>query len=122
LNSWLDSLFGLGMIPTDGFTPLTDIEETEDAYLVELDLPGVRRDDIDITVNERSIVVEGERKEKERVGILRRRTRTVGRFRFEVLLPGAIEEEGVSAHIDNGVLTVRIPKAATGRPRHIEVK
>jgi HSP20 family protein len=103
------------------FTPLADLEETDDAYLVELELPGVKRDDISVEVAGRRVTVSGERKERERVGILRRRTRTVGRFHYEVVLPGDVEEEAVSAAMDEGVLTVRVPKAASERPRRIPV-
>ncbi|HEY3240922.1 MAG TPA: Hsp20/alpha crystallin family protein [Acidimicrobiia bacterium] len=59
----------------------------------------------------------GKRKEKERIGILRRRTRNVGHFRYEILLPGAVDEDGITATLDDGVLTVRVPKASTARPR-----
>ncbi|HWC10672.1 MAG TPA: Hsp20/alpha crystallin family protein [Acidimicrobiales bacterium] len=104
-----------------GFTPLADLEETDDAYLVEIELPGVKRDDISVEVAGRRLTVSGERKERERVGILRRRTRTVGRFHYEVVLPGDVEEEGVAASMDEGVLTVRVPKAASERPRRIPV-
>ncbi len=64
----------------------------------------------------------GERKERERAGILRRRTRVVGRFRYEVVLPGATDEEGVTASMEQGVLTVRAPKPERDRPRRIEVR
>ena len=104
-----------------GFTPLADVEETEDAYLVEIELPGVRRDDISVELAGRRLSVSGERKERERAGILRRRTRTVGRFHYEVVLPGDVEEEGVSASMDEGVLTVRVPKPASERPRRIPI-
>ncbi len=103
------------------FTPLADVEETDEAYLVEIELPGVKRDDVTVEVAGRRLSVSGERKERERVGILRRRTRTVGRFHYEVVLPGDVEEEGVSASMDEGVLTVRVPKAASERPRRIPV-
>lgn len=66
-----------------GFTPLADVEETDDACVVEIDLPGVKRDHVAIEVAGRRLTVSGERKERERVGILRRRTRTVGRFQYE---------------------------------------
>lgn len=116
LERWND-LPSLG----SGFTPLADLEETDDAYLVEIELPGVKRDDISVEVTGRRLTVSGERKERERVGILRRRTRTVGRFHYEVVLPGDVEEEGVSASMDEGVLTLRVPKAASERPRRIPV-
>ena len=106
----------------DTFIPKADVEETNDAYLVEIELPGVDKSDIDISLSGRRLTVTGERREKERVGVLRRRTRSVGRFRYEVVLPGGIDESGVTAKLEDGVLTVRVPKAASERPRRIEVK
>ena len=118
LDSWrrLPDLFG------DGFTPLADVEETPEAYVVEVEVPGVRREDIDIEVAGRRLWVRGERKEKERVGILRRRERTVGRFSCEVMLPGDVDEDGVEAHLDGGVLALRLPKPEHDRPRRIEIR
>ena len=104
-----------------GFTPLADVEESDDAYLVEVELPGMKRDDISVELAGRRLTVSGERKERERVGILRRRTRTVGRFHYEVVLPGDVEEQGVSASMDEGVLTIRVPKPASERPRRIPI-
>ncbi len=103
------------------FTPLADVEESDDAYVVEIELPGVKRDDVSVEVAGQRLTVSGERKERERVGILRRRTRTVGRFHYEVVLPGDVDDEGVSASIDEGVLTVRVPKPASDRPRRIPI-
>lgn len=80
------------------------------------------RDDLDIEVAGRRLTVTGERKERERVGILRRRERVVGRFRYEVVLPGEVEEDGVEAHLDEGVLTLRLPKPASQRPRRIAIR
>ena len=103
------------------FTPPADVEESDDAYLVDIELPGVRKQDLDIEIAGRRLTVRGERKEKERVGILRRRERTVGRFRHEVKLPGKVDEDGIVASLDEGVLTVRVPKPESERPRWIEV-
>ncbi|MDY7104649.1 MAG: Hsp20/alpha crystallin family protein [Actinomycetota bacterium] len=104
-----------------GFTPLADVEETDDAYLVEVELPGVKRNDIDVTLSGRQLTVSGERKEKERTGILRRRTRVTGRFYYEVTLPAADPDAEVSAGYDDGVLTIRVPKPEADRPRRIPV-
>ena len=112
-------------LPTvfDGeFVPLADVEETDDAFIVEVEVPGVKKSDIDISLAGRRLVISGERQEKERVGILRRRTRSVGRFRYEVLLPGDVDEGGVTASLEDGVLTLRVPKASSERPRRIEVE
>jgi len=122
LASLLDSWRRLPEVIGNGFTPLADIEETADAYLVEIELPGVRRDDVDIEIAGRRVSVRGERKEKERVGMLRRRERTVGRFSYEVTLPGDVDEEGVEAHLNEGVLNLRIPKPERERPRRIQIR
>ena len=98
------------------------MEETADGYTVEIELAGVKKDDLDIEIAGRRLTVTGERKERERVGILRRRERVVGRFHCEVVLPDDVEEEGVEAHLDHGVLTVRIPKPPSRRPRRMEVR
>lgn len=103
------------------FTPPADVEETGDAYLVDIELPGVRQQDIDIEVAGRRLTVRGERQDKERVGILHRRERTVGRFQYEVTLPGNVDDDGIDAGLDEGVLTVRVAKPASERPHRIEV-
>jgi HSP20 family protein len=69
----------------------------------------VKRQDVSVELSGRRLVVTGERKERERSGVLRRRGRAVGRFRHEVVLPGEVDVEGVSAHLDEGVLSVKIP-------------
>jgi HSP20 family protein len=121
LNHQLANYLGHWPTTADAFTPLADVEETDDAYAVEIELPGIRRDDLDIELTGRRLTVSGERKEKERVGILRRRERVVGRFRYEVTLPGTIVEDAVEAHLDNGVLTLRVPKPESERPRRITI-
>ncbi len=122
LQEYLDNVASLPSRLGEGFTPLADVEETDDAYMVEVELAGVRGDDVSVEVAGRRLTVSGERKERERVGILRRQTRTVGRFHYEVVLPGEVDEEGVEASLDEGVLTVRVPKAEAERPRRIPVK
>jgi HSP20 family protein len=104
------------------FTPLADVEETSDAYSIEIELPGVKRDNIDIEIAGRRVTVHGERKEKERVGILRRRERTVGRFHYEVTVPGDVDADAVEAKLDDGVLTLRLPKPASEQARRIEIR
>ena len=117
LLSGCNDLFG----GAGAFTPLADLEETDEAYVAEIELPGVQLEDLSVEVAGSRLTVAGERKERERVGILRRRTRTVGRFHYEVLLPGEVEAEQVEASLHEGVLAVRVPKTARERPRRIPV-
>jgi len=104
------------------FVPLADVEETDDAYIIEVELPGISRNDIEVDLAGRTLTIAGERKERERVGILRRRTRVTGRFRYEVTLPAVEPDAEVAAGYDDGVLTVRIPKPETTRPRRIPIR
>ncbi|MER3460307.1 MAG: heat-shock protein Hsp20, partial [candidate division GAL15 bacterium] len=86
----LDETFSTIVPPaltTGLWSPLVDIEETEDAYVVEADLPGVKREDVDVEVIGNELVIRGEVKERERAGIVRKRARRVGRFEFRATLP-----------------------------------
>jgi HSP20 family protein len=101
--------------------PAADVEETDEAYLVDVELPGVQREDVTLELAHGTLVVTGERRERERVGLLRHRTRSAGRFRLEVTLPTEVDADRVTASLDHGVLTVTVPKAASARRRRIPV-
>lgn len=104
------------------WTPPVDIEETDDSWVVEAELPGVKRGDVNVDVHGAELVITGELKERERRGILRRRTRRVGQFEYRVTLPGEIDPDRIKADLHDGVLTVRVPKPEGSRPRQIQVK
>ena len=104
------------------FIPLVDIEETEDAWIVEADLPGVKPEDVNVEVRGSELAISGEIKEREREGILRRRTRKTGEFDYHITLPGDADAENIEAGLHDGVLTVRIPKPEQERPRRIDVR
>ena len=114
-----------GALQEDGgmpWVPLADIEETDDAWVIEAELPGVKPDDISVDVQGDELTINGEIKERERKGILRRRTRPVGRFELRARVPGPLDADAVEAKTAEGVLTVRIPKPQQAKARHIEVQ
>jgi HSP20 family protein len=107
----------------DGFwVPSADIEETDDAWTVEAELPGVDRKDVNVELRDSELVISGEIKERERKGIVRRRTRRTGRFEYRIALPGHAAEDQIEANLHDGVLKVRVPKSDSARVRRIEVK
>jgi HSP20 family protein len=118
-NAWAGATPGEG---GDVWTPLVDIEETDDAWVIEAELPGVDRDDVNIELRDSELTITGEIKERERKGILRRRTRRVGRFELRVTLPGEADPDNIEASLKDGVLSVRVPKPEPARPRRIELK
>lgn len=103
------------------WSPGVDMRETDDNYVIEAELPGIRRDDIDIEMSERELRISGEYKEQEREGVLRRSTRRSGRFAYQALLPADVRSDEVGATLHDGVLTLTVPKAQATKPRHIEI-
>ena len=104
------------------WTPFADIEETDDSWVIEAEVPGVNRDDVNVELRDDELVISGDVKERERRGRLRRRARRTGHFEYHVTLPGAMDEDKIEANLHDGILTVRVPKTEQARPRRIEVK
>jgi HSP20 family protein len=105
------------------WTPLADISETDDAYVIDVELPGVSRDQVNVDINDRELVISGEISEPQddEGRRRRRRARRTGRFEFRTTLPGDINPEGVTANLNDGVLTVTVPKSEAAKPRHVEI-
>jgi HSP20 family protein len=99
-----------------------DLEETDDAYIAELELPGVRKDDLTVEVVGNEIRVHGEIKEQERTGFFRQRARRRGVVEHRFTLPGEFAADRIEAELSDGVLTIRAPKAEAARGRRIEIK
>jgi HSP20 family protein len=126
LRRMLDQSFGdfaPSLLPEQGgWSPLVDIEEADDVYVIEAELPGVKEEDVTIELVGNELAISGELKERERNGILRRRTRRTGRFEYRVTLPDQLDAEKVDARLADGVLTVRVPKSERAQRRKIEIK
>jgi HSP20 family protein len=109
------------------WVPLADLSETEDAYVVKVELPGVGKDQIDVQLQDRELVVSGEIPEQEQDGQnggrrRHRSTRRTGRFEFRAWLPGDVNADAVQGELTDGVLTLTVPKSEAAKPRKIEIK
>ena len=115
--------FGRSGLWSDAFTPLADIEETDDAFVLDVELPGIDRKDVSVEVRGRWVTISGERTERERKGIFRTKTRVTGRFHYEAVLPEDIDVDRVTATYEDGVLTLHAPKAepARSQARKVEI-
>jgi HSP20 family protein len=126
MRRMLDQTFGSfgwpSPVETRGWSPLVDIEEADDAYVVEAELPGVKREDVNIELVGNELTITGEVKQRKHTGALRRQTRRTGRFAYRVGLPAQVEAENIEASLSDGVLTVRVPKAERAKRKKIEVK
>ncbi|WP_149359150.1 Hsp20/alpha crystallin family protein [Lolliginicoccus suaedae] len=108
LGRWLDTTPGDA---PSAWVPNVDIEETGTAYQVEAELPGVSKDNIAIEYRDGVLHISGEVEEKERDGIVHRRTRRTGRFSYQVSLPTEIDHDNIGAQLNDGVLAVTLPKS-----------
>ncbi|MBB5775526.1 Hsp20/alpha crystallin family protein [Nonomuraea jabiensis] len=99
--------------------PVAETEETPDAYIVRAELPGLKREDINVEVNDSELCVSGEISEEDKGQMLRRRT---GRFVYRTILPSDADTEHIGGELADGILTVRVPKTEKGRARRIEIK
>jgi HSP20 family protein len=108
------------------FNPAIDIRESDNGYTVTAELPGIDPKDVDITVQEGSLLVSGEKKfEQESKGEgYHRMERSYGSFRRSITLPKGIDVEKIDATFNNGLLTLSIPKLPELKPqaRKIEIK
>lgn len=105
-------------------TPKTSLPlsvwQDEHKFYVEVDAPGVKSEDVHITVHNRELIITGERKSERRDDAVD--TRTYGRFEQRLSLPQSVDDGKVEAKLSNGVLHVTIPKSEQAKPRKIEVK
>jgi len=103
--------------------PTVDIEEGDQAYHITAELPGLKREDVKITLQEGVLTIQGERKqEKEEQGRrFHRVERSYGTFVRSFALPDVVDEGKVSAEFKDGVLHIRLPKSEKAKPKSIEV-
>jgi HSP20 family protein len=122
----VQSVFGItpGLAAPAAWSALAvpvDVEETDDAYVVDVDLPNVNPEDVNIEMRGEELRISGQFQQHERSGVLRRQNRPTGDFEYVVDLPSDIDPNRVEATYDNGVLTVTVGKAQDAQPRRIEI-
>lgn len=106
-----------------GVYPLINLTEDKENYFIRAELPGAKSEDLDIQVTANTISITGERKIPVEAGNVKyhRREREAGKFSRMIGLPGDVASDKVDAKLSDGVLTIRIPKAESAKPRQITV-
>lgn len=127
LRRELDELFDrFGSVPARAAYsayPAVNLYETDEAYVLTAELPGLAPEDLDISLEGSTVTLSGERKAAPEEGAsVHRRERPTGAFRRAFDLPVPIVGDRVEAVHRNGVLTLKLPKAPEHRPRQISVK
>jgi HSP20 family protein len=106
------------------WAPALDIAEQKDAYLVHVELAGVKPDDLEISLEDGLLTIQGERHtvQESSEQQFHRVERRYGRFRRSITLPSQVQADAIEASFEDGVLTVRVPKAEEAKPRKINVQ
>ena len=130
LRDDLDRLFELPLTEwarnanlLSGWNPALDLYEDKDNLFVKVELPGLKREDINVSLHEGSLTISGERKseQKHQDGQVYRSERFYGRFQRTVTLPTPVAADKVKAQYKDGVLTITLPKTEEAKPKQIDV-
>ena len=128
LREAVNRLFEESFVPSapganGGFVPALDLSETAEAYFVEMAVPGMKAEDLNVTVENGVLTISGEVKQntetKERN--FHRVERRYGRFSRSVSLPSTVRGDAIEAKLEHGVLFLNIPKAEEVKPRKITI-
>lgn len=130
LRQAMDRLFEDSFVRPAGFGNVSvpevalDVKETEADVVVKAELPGVKPEDVDVSVSEGVLTIKGENKEEkeEKETNYYRRERRYGSFSRSISLPAAVNADRADAVFENGVLSLTLPKAEEARPKQIKVK
>jgi HSP20 family protein len=113
-----------GSATATAWAPALDISERKDAYLVTVELPGLKPEDLDITMEDGLLTIQGERQfiQESSEQQFHRVERRYGAFRRSITLPAHVTAEGIQASFEDGVLQVLVPKAEEAKPKRIQVR
>jgi HSP20 family protein len=123
LLSEMDCLFERGVTATPTWAPRIDAFDREKELVIRVEVPGVKPEDVDITVEDRTLVISGKRQFEEGAepGAWHRREILFGEFKRTLVLPEGLNAEEITAQADNGILTVTLPRRPEVLPRKVKV-
>ena len=106
------------------WVPAVDISETESEYAIQTELPGVKKQDVKVTVENGVLMIQGDRRHEPGEGVKKyhRVERAYGRFVRTFMLPDTVDESKVRAEYADGMLNLRLPKSEKAKPKQIDVK
>ena len=116
-----DSSFFNSPALSSAFSPAMDVEEKEGVYLITVDLPGIKKEDIEIHVSERTLTISGERV-KEKKGQGHYFERSYGQFARSITLPENVKADDIEAEYEDGELKLLLPKAELAKAKTIQVQ
>jgi len=106
----------------NGWAPALDLHQSNDNIVAVVEVPGMRKEDIEISLQDGMLIISGERKEETKQENGSTRTeRYTGKFRRSITLPSRVDVNKVNATYKDGILTVTLPKAEEAKPKQIKI-
>jgi HSP20 family protein len=102
--------------------PYIQLSEGDNKYIIKAALPGMKKEDVNVEINNNLLTIEGEKKSDYSEGDYLRKERTFGKFKKTVKFNGSIDQEKISADLKDGILTIELPKSEKAALRKIEVR
>lgn len=106
------------------WSPLTDISENKDQYILKMDLPGVSKENLKLNFHDGELIISGERKQEkeDKDSKYHRIERTYGKYFRSFTLPQTIQADKINAEFKDGQLTITVPKSEEAKPKELEIK
>jgi HSP20 family protein len=106
------------------WTPTVDIEESDSEYIIKVELPEVRKEDIKVAVDQGVLTIRGDRRmeREEKNKTYHRVERSYGSFARSFILPDDVKDDSITARHEDGMLYLRLAKSESARPRAVEIK
>ena len=133
MSDRLNRAFGKSTLAREGgkdamiafdWAPSVDISETNEEFVVKAELPGINKEDVKVAVEDGVVRIQGERKQEkeEKDKKFHRIERSYGSFMRTFSLPSNVDEAKIQAQYKDGLLTLRLPKSPTAKPKSVDVK
>jgi HSP20 family protein len=127
MDRLFDNFFGMTPASTERgavWSPAVNVREDENNFYIEAELPGMKKEDIDLEIEQNSLCIKGDRKfeKKEEGENYHFVERSYGSFYRSFSLPSNVDAEGISAEYKDGVLQVTVPKKEEVKPKKVEIK
>jgi HSP20 family protein len=125
MDRFYKSFFGGAPEDQEGFwAPVVDIEEDKDNFIVKAEIPGVKKEDIKVTVRDNILAISGERssEREEKDKTFHRIERSYGKFSRTIALPATVDADKIKASYTDGILQIILPKPESAKPKQIDIE
>ena len=120
-SSLMENYLNDNELAYNGVRPMSNVKETDDAFLVEFAIPGFSKEDVSIDIDQNVMTVSGKKEEKSEDEKYTRREFWYNEFKRSFTLPKSVDQEATTATFKDGILTVELPKKPEAKPKSLKI-